>query len=465
MNKVGFIDNPKLSAIINITIGLKKSWPRLIRLWLLIAIFISLNSAAAALADSSDKVAESVKLGRYAQSERKRTLDFNWSAWLETTIRQSTYSHKPISMRQRIWAETSIKSKGPLSAFVSGYVEGDFSVFTRYSYEKFGTAAFNEAYLTIDTSRLDFILGLQQIRWGEADSMSAADVINPIDYRDPLATARSNQRLSVVAADVRADLGFGLLDLVIVPWPRFSSLPKSGSPWEPKALRYLRQADKAGIIVTREGQKARHTQLGARFKLFRQGFDLAFIYFRGYEHAPRFSLGFDQSVMAPAATASYDTYETYALSAAVSLFNSTLRAEAAYKSNYPFQSSLISVEKRDDFQVVAGWDKNFFTNLIIQAQGFYFRYSGAEVWGVDRERYGISFNLENKFFNEALRSGVRGVYYLTSHDYCLELFNEYDFDDHLKFKIGYMLLGGKDDGDIGQYDKNDHVYAGIKYYF
>ena len=47
----------------------------------------------------------------------------------------------------------------------------------------------------------------------------------------------------------------------------------------------------------------------------------------------------------------------------------------------------------------------------------------------------------------------------------MEVFGEYEYDDHLRFTAGYMLFSGGKSNDLGQYDKNDHFYFGVKYSF
>ncbi|MDR2442620.1 MAG: hypothetical protein LBE31_03765, partial [Deltaproteobacteria bacterium] len=185
-----------------------------------------------------------------------------------------------------------------------------------------------------------------------------------------------------------------------------------------------------------------------------------------YEHTPIYNLSIDPRSFRPLVTASYDSFETYAISTAISFDSSTLRAEAAFKSDYPFQSSDITLVKRNDYQGILGWDRTFFTNLVLNVQGFFFRYDGGQdITGIDRSRYGFSMSLEDKFFYEALISSLRGVYYMNNQESSVEWFNEYDVNDHLKINFGYILLTGKPTGSIGQFDKNDHAYLGFKYFF
>lgn len=394
------------------------------------------------------------------------SVSVDWNGWFESCNRQPLRHTLPQTLRQRLWAEATVKGLGPLRAFVSGYLEGDFATLNRDIDEDLITMEAHEAYLSLALPRINVIAGLQQIRWGDADSMSVVDVINPVDYRNPVATGRSTKRLSVPAVDVKVDLDFGMLDLVAVPVPWVSRMAKHGSPWEPKDLKILRKAEKAGLVELRDGDTPASPEFGGRLKFYRQGFDLAFIYYHGYEHTPLYSSGFSRESCKPVYYEEYKAYDTIGFSTAVSLEKSTLRSEFAFKYDYPFQGRDISIYRRNDFQFLLGWDRTFLTNLFVNVQGFYFNYDGArEVPGIDRQRYGVTFNIEDKFFDEALRSGIRGMYYMNNQDLCVEWFNEYDYDDHWKINFGIMTLWGDKKESIGQYKDNDYVYAGFKYLF
>ena len=119
----------------------------------------------------------------------------------------------------------------------------------------------------------------------------------------------------------------------------------------------------------------------------------------------------------------------------------------------------------DLYQAIVGWDRNFLTNLNINVQVFFFVYDGDAVPGKDRERYGYSWSVSDKFMDDALTAGIRGEVFANNQDYAIEFFSEYEYDDHLRFSLGMMLLGGKAENDLGQFDANDHVYVGIKYSF
>ncbi|WP_418473458.1 hypothetical protein, partial [Desulfovibrio sp.] len=114
---------------------------------------------------------------------------------------------------------------------------------------------------------------------------------------------------------------------------------------------------------------------------------------------------------------------------------------------------------------ILGWDRNFLTNLNVNLQAFFFSHDGDAVPGKDRDRYGISWSVSDKFLDESLTAGIRGELFASNGDYCVEIFSEYEYSDDLHFLAGYMLFGGDRRNDLGQYDRNDHLYLGVRYSF
>lgn len=399
--------------------------------------------------------------------------DHSISEWLalsgnlQTTYRQSPYKANPLSAVQRFQLEAKVNQDSWIRGYINGYVDADLSVLGRQdSDEHIVTPELGEAYMTLDSRYLDLIIGMQQIRWGEADSLSTFDIINPIDFRNPIATARSSQRLSVGAVDLRVNLaGAGLFDVVLIPFPRFSRLPEYGSPWEDSSLRTLRQYDHSGFVQRQSEDGPFEPEAAARLKFFHPGYDVAFLFYRGYEHKPLYTLNVDRQRMQARVKEVYEPYTAFGINTAISLWDSTFRGEFTIKAGYPFQSDELTVERRTDYEAILGWDRNFLTNLNVNLQAFSFSHDGNTVLGKDRNRYGASWSVSDKFLGESLTAGIRGELFANNGDYCVELFSEYEYNDDLHFLISYMLFGGNSNNDLGQYDKNDHLSFGIKYSF
>ena len=86
---------------------------------------------------------------------------------------------EPISLRQRLWLDCYL-GQGWTRGFASAYFDYDPAVrdWTDDKDELY-YVELNEAYLTIDTERIDLILGKKMMRWGTGDGVNPMDLITP----------------------------------------------------------------------------------------------------------------------------------------------------------------------------------------------------------------------------------------------------------------------------------------------
>ena len=206
-----------------------------------------------------------------SRADGDRPLMPDWlklSGSLQTTYRQSPYKATPLSAAQRFRLEANINQDSWIRGYVSGHVDADLSVpGRRDSEEHIVTPELGEAYVTLDSRYLDLIIGMQQIRWGEADSLSTFDIINPVDFRNPIATARSSQRLSVGAVDLRANLDGACSTLCSSPSPVSAACPNTDRPGKtarcgPCASTPVRVSSAASV---RTALSSRKRQRGSNF--------------------------------------------------------------------------------------------------------------------------------------------------------------------------------------------------------
>ncbi len=73
---------------------------------------------------------------------------------------------EPISLRQRLWLDCYL-GQDWVRGFASAYFDYDPAVrdWTKHKDELY-YVELNEAYLTVDTERIDFIFGKKMMRWG-----------------------------------------------------------------------------------------------------------------------------------------------------------------------------------------------------------------------------------------------------------------------------------------------------------
>lgn len=153
----------------------------------------------------------------------------------------------PISLRQKVQVE-ALWRRDVLSLF--GSLEGSYegAAHTWPGDHSPWKADLRELYLTYDTDNIDIFLGRKTHRWGTGDGINPMDLINPLDTRDPVTTGRADNRLPVWLFSGTVS-GNGIsFEGVFLPKAEVNALPRSGNPWEPRALRELRRQRDDGLL-------------------------------------------------------------------------------------------------------------------------------------------------------------------------------------------------------------------------
>ena len=385
---------------------------------------------------------------------------------------------EPISLRQRLWLDCYL-GQGWIRGFASAYFDYDPAVrdWTKATDELYHVDL-NEAYLTIDTEWIDLILGKKMMRWGTGDGINPMDLINPRDYRDPIASARADARLPILLANGIFLLGPVTVEGVLIPKPEVNKFSLPNSPWEPKALKELRRSAKSGEIVLAPREKPDNWFEDAEFALrvstVTGGFDLALLFYNGYTDDP----AYHRDYLADGRmrfTPRYQRYRAYGFNFAKGFERATVRGELAVKpgllfsidSNHPlYKEDSDGLVSRDLYQGVIGIDRTFFTNLYFNVQFFIdLIEDGQESLAAKRETHGITFEISDKFLDDDLTAGFRGMSFTSNDGSASEIFAEYKIGDNWQIAPGYMAFNGPKDSHLGQFNDNDMVYLRLRYSF
>ena len=385
---------------------------------------------------------------------------------------------EPISLRHRLWLDCYI-GQDWIRGFASAYFDYDPAVrdWTDDKDEIY-YVELNEAYLTIDTERIDLILGKKMMRWGTGDGINPMDLINPRDYRDPIASARADARLPILLANGIFLLGPVTMEGVLIPKPEVNKFFLPDSPWEPKALKELRRSAESGEIALASEEEPdnwfKNSEFAFRISIVRHGFDLALLYYNGYTDDPAYYRDYliDGRMRF---TPRYYRYKAYGFNFAKGFERATVRGELAVKPGllFPIDSNDLSYKEdsdglvaRDLYQGVIGIDRTFFTNLYVNLQLFAdLIEDGQESLASRRKTYGITFEISDKFFDDDLAAGFRGMYFTSNDGSASEIFAEYKIGDNWQIAPGYMLFNGPKDSRLGQFSHNDMIYIRLRYSF
>ena len=385
---------------------------------------------------------------------------------------------EPISLRQRLWVDCYL-GQDWIRGFSSAYFDYDpaFRDWTDDTDELY-YVELNEAYLTIDTERIDFILGKKMMRWGTGDGINPMDLINPRDYRDPIASARADARLPILLANGIFMLGPVTVEGVLIPKAEVNEFPLPDSPWEPRALKEMRRSAKSGEILLAPKEEPddwfKDSEFAFRASTVWKGFDLALLYYNGYTDDPAYHRDYLTDARMRF-TPRYHRYQAYGFNFAKGFERATIRGELAVKPGLLFSidtddpsyvedsDGLVS---RDLYQGVIGIDRTFFTNLYVNVQFFadIIEY-GQEALASKRKTHGITFEISDKFLDDDLTAGFRGMYFTSNDGSASEIFAEYKIGDNWQIAPGYMFFNGPKDSRLGQFSHNDMIYLRLRYSF
>jgi len=385
---------------------------------------------------------------------------------------------EPISLRQRLWLDCYL-GQDWIRGFTSAYFDYDPAIrdWTDDKDEIY-YVELNEAYLTIDTERIDFILGKKMMRWGTGDGINPMDLINPRDYRDPIASARADARLPIFLANGIFLLGPVTMEGVLIPKPEVNKFSLPDSPWEPEGLKNLRKIAESGEIVLASKKEPdnwfKNAEFASRVSVVWKGFDLALLYYNGYTDDPAYHRDYltDGRMRF---TPCYQRYQAYGFNFAKGFDRATVRGELAIKPGLLFSidSNDPSYEKdsdglvtRDLYQGVIGIDRTFFTNLYVNLQFFAdLIEDGQEALFSKRKTHGFTFEISDKFLDDDLTAGFRGMYFTSNEGSACEIFAEYKIGDNWQIAPGYMFFNGPGDSRLGQFNDNDMIYLRLRYSF
>ncbi len=409
--------------------------------------------------------------------------------YLESRNRLRTTDSELISTRQRLWLEgqggygaaEAVGAEPPLRVFVSGAVDVDSGAADLSDDHDTARIYLEEAFLTVDRQGWNAVIGRKIHRIGTGDGINPLDLINPLDYRDPFATGRSDARLPVLLGLATINLPVpepfqeANLDVIVVPLAQVNRLNSPGSAWEPPGLQKLRAGHREGAYVLEDQKEPDRAfdqaEVEVRLAATLSGWDLSLIGFYGYLDSPVFEREYRSgpgTMQTLHITPIHPDFSAFGFTFAKGLDRSTLRGELAVKPDLPVMTkgdTLPGFSRTTVMEGVLGIDRTFGTNLYVNLQYFFSRTREAERFINDTWAHGITYDVHDTFLQDDLEAGVRGILGFTGQGWSFETYAEYRLADDWLFQGSLLFFEGFDSGAFGQYDDNDLVTMRVRYSF
>lgn len=328
-----------------------------------------------------------------------------------------------------------------------------------------------QAYIDIYFDAVDLRIGKQQIIWGKADGVFITDIISPKDLREFLLPDFEEIRVGVTAAKLDYYRGNQTFELVWVPVFTPTQRPEQDSIW----FRSLEFESSPIIDESQEDASTRleNSEFFVKYSRLGSTVDLELMAGYAWDDDPTLHLTSEFESGGGRVSALTLRPEHHRLTLVGGSFSTTLggfvlRGEGAYYSGKYFQSAdprlSDGVEEKNYLHYVLGaeytlWDIKLSAQFIQQAI-------------VDYEDQFIKDQFENTLTLLASKDFLRDTLHLELFTY----FGLNEQDALLRPKITYNLADGfeilagantfvGDEGNFGQYDANDMLYAKVTYSF
>jgi len=312
--------------------------------------------------------------------------------------------------------------------------------------------ALRQAGATIRKGTIAVDLGKQFIRWGRADILNPTDRFAPRDFLE----VTDDEFLAVTGARVQYERGSHVLDVAWVPLFTPSRIPLPEGRW----AAAIPQTFSAGGFVDAGPVFPRRAQYGARWNVGGSGYELSVSYFDGFNHLPQFTT---QPVPGQPLVAVQRTYAPLRMGgadAAVPFRWFTVKGEAAWLLSSTTTADdvvlyVVQLERQaGELSLVGGY-----AGEIVTEKRSIFTFAPDR--GLTRAFLGrAGYTLgptRDLAFEAAVRQNLDGVWVKGQYSEAL--------DAHVRWTIAGTIIGGDERDFIGQYRRNSHLLATLRYSF
>ncbi len=324
-----------------------------------------------------------------------------------------------------------------------------------------------EGYIDYRSTDYDVRIGRQIITWGVGDLLFINDTYpknyaaffsgQPLEY---LKTGSDAAKISIYSDTLSAEV-------VIVPFFEPYHLP------DPK--RFFLYNPMPGLAQTIDEPRAEIENAEVALRLYRQigGFDTSLYAYRGFFKLP--GMKTDNPVSPTTAIFFYPQLSVYGLSLQGAFANGVLSAEGGYYDSLDDRSGNDPTIANSATRYLVGYSRQLWTDFTagVQYYGEYMQHYGsydvslpAGFPKTDRIHQLMTIRLTQMLKYNTLRLSLFSFYSPDDEDYFIMPEARYNITDSLWTTIGVNLFGGKDSRTFfGQLDKNDNLYATLRYEF
>jgi hypothetical protein len=349
------------------------------------------------------------------------------------------------------------------------YGKGDVELFINpvFNYNALNNnleVSLRQAYMDIYFDNFDLRIGKQQIIWGKADGVFITDVISPRDLSEFILPDFEEIRIGINAVKFDYYLGNSTLEAVWIPTFQPTIVPKKGSIW------YQMQDFPMPIVYDYHsydvGNKLSESEIALKYSYLGSAIDFELMAAYMWDDNPAMHI-YSQPDTTLLIKPEYHRLPLVGASFSKAVGGAVVRGEGAYyfEKRFAVEDMAVNGVKEEDYaHYLVGYDHNWFgVNVSFQfIQEYIIGYE--EDIRNDEFSNTMTFLISEDFLREALRVEFFTYYGINNEDALLRPRIVYDIADGFEFQLGANIFIGEE-GNFGQYDKNDMMFIKLKYDF
>ena len=337
------------------------------------------------------------------------------------------------------------------------------SVFNYNGLDKNLDINLRQAYFDIYFDNFDLRIGKQQIIWGKADGVFITDVISPRDLSEFILPEFEEVRIGNNAVKLDYYLGNATFEVVWIPTFQPTISPEQSSIWFPEMeLPSIPTTIEPTIEVE---NKLSNSELAFKYSYLGSAIDFELMTAYMWDDSPAMHIysKSDTTIIKP----EYHRLPLVGASFSKSLLGAVIRGEGAYYFDKNFEAenfAINCIREKDYANYLVGYDHNWFgVNVSFQFIQEYIMDYEEDIIN-DEFQSTTTFLASKTFINETLELSLFSYYGINDNDALLRPKISYDLSDGFNVLLGTDVFIG-DEGNFGQYDENDMVYAKVRYDF
>ncbi len=322
-----------------------------------------------------------------------------------------------------------------------------------------------QAYMDIYFDNFDLRIGKQQIIWGKADGVFITDIISPRDLSEFILPDFEEIRIGINAVKFDYYLGNSTFEVVWIPTFQPTIAPGKGSIWYKNMLDFTMPIvyDYHNYDV---GNKLSESEIALKYSYLGSAidFELMAAYMWDDNLAMHIFPRPDTTLLIKP---EYHRLPLAGASFSKAVGGAIVRGEGAYYFEKRFAAddfTVNGIREKDYVHYLIGYDHNWFgVNVSFQfIQEYILDYEN----DIRNDEFSntMTFLVMEDFLRETLRLEFFTYYGINNKDALLRPKIAYDFADGFEVQLGANIFIGEE-GNFGQYDKNDMIYLKLKLSF